>query len=133
MTQDITKFARKCKECGKGMNEGYVINGGVAHYCSDACMHKHVSAEEFEELYDDGDGDSYWTEWDADDCDDDEEEEVVSPTILAIREAVTPENIKAYRDTIDKWVFAYDTLDAHSIPVSERNISILETFLEQAA
>lgn len=133
MTQDTTKFARKCSECGKGMNEGYVINGGVAHYCSDACMHKHVSADEFEELYDDGDGDSYWTEWDECDCDDDEEEEVVSPTILAIREIVTPENVQAYHDTMDKWVFAYDKLDAYGIPSSERNINILETLLEKAA
>jgi hypothetical protein len=70
MTQSNTKFARKCKECGKGMNEGYVINGGVAHYCSDACLHKHVSADEFEDLHDDGDGDSYWTEWEEGDCDD---------------------------------------------------------------
>jgi hypothetical protein len=71
MTQNNTKFARTCSDCGKGINEGYVINGGCEHYCSDACLHKHVSADEFEDLHDDGDGDSYWTEWDADDCDDD--------------------------------------------------------------
>jgi hypothetical protein len=67
------RYARKCDECGEGMNEGYVIEGGCEHYCSDDCLHKHVSADEFEDLYDDGDGDSYWTEWNADDCDDEEE------------------------------------------------------------
>ena len=70
------RYARKCNECGEGMNEGYVIDGGCEHYCSDACLHKHVSPDEFEDLHDDGDGDSYWTEWeDQNDWDDDDEEE----------------------------------------------------------
>jgi hypothetical protein len=64
------RFARKCSDCGAGMNDGYVINGGVAHYCGDACLHKHMTPAEFLELYDDGDGDSYWTDWEADDDDD---------------------------------------------------------------
>jgi hypothetical protein len=57
--------AHKCTACGAGMNEGYVIEGGCEHYCSDECLHKHVSPKEFLELYDDGDGDSYWTEWEG--------------------------------------------------------------------
>jgi hypothetical protein len=70
------RYARKCNECGEGMNEGYVTDGGCEHYCSDACLHKHVSADEFDDLHDDGDGDSYWTEWeDQNDWDDDDEEE----------------------------------------------------------
>ncbi len=70
------RYARKCSECGRGMNEGYVIDGGCEHYCSDYCLHKHVTHEEFLELYDDGDGDSYYTEWeDQNDWDDDDEEE----------------------------------------------------------
>jgi hypothetical protein len=44
------------------MNEGYVIES-CEWYCSDECLHKHVSPEEFLELYADGEGDSYWTEW----------------------------------------------------------------------
>jgi hypothetical protein len=62
------KFARTCTACGAGMNEGYVIESRE-WYCSDECLHKHVSAEEFLELYDDGDGDSYWTEWEEEDAD----------------------------------------------------------------
>ena len=69
-----TKFARKCDECGKGMNEGYVIDGGCEHYCSDACLHKHMSADEYDALHDDGDGDSYWTEWEDESEWDNEEE-----------------------------------------------------------
>ena len=70
------RYARKCSECGRGMNEGYVIGGGCEHYCSNYCLHKHVTHEEFLELYDDGDGDSYYTEWeDQNDWDDDDGEE----------------------------------------------------------
>ena len=75
-------YARKCSECGRGMNEGYVIGGGCEHYCSDYCLHKHVTHEEFLELYDDGDGDSYYTEWeDQNDWDDDEGEHEMTWTI----------------------------------------------------
>ncbi len=57
-------YHAKCDECGSGMNEGYCINGGEQYYCSDECLHEHISPEEWEELYEDG-GDSYYTEWDA--------------------------------------------------------------------
>jgi hypothetical protein len=66
------------------MNEGYVIGGGCEHYCSNYCLHKHVTHEEFLELYDDGEGDSYYTEWeDQNDWDDDDGEEE------ALRVAIT--------------------------------------------
>lgn len=60
------KFARECDECGAGFNEGYCFDGGMAYYCSDACLHKHFTPEEWEEAYADGEGDSYWTTWDED-------------------------------------------------------------------
>jgi hypothetical protein len=66
------KYARTCSECGKGMNEGYCFDGGRAYYCSDECLHKHFTPEEWEDWCDDCEGDSYYTEWDADDEDDDE-------------------------------------------------------------
>ena len=53
---------RVCEECGKPMIEGYVING-CDTYCSDDCLHKHITDEEFELLYDNGNGDTYWTKW----------------------------------------------------------------------
>lgn len=68
------EFARTCSECGKGMNEGYCIGSGDDYYCSDACLHKHMTPAEYLELYADGEGDSYWTDWyDAEDDDDDDE------------------------------------------------------------
>ena len=57
------KYARTCDECGKGMNEGYYIECGE-YYCSDVCLHKNMTPEEWDELYNDGDGDSCWTTWD---------------------------------------------------------------------
>ena len=37
---------RICEECGRPMIEGYVVNG-CDTYCSDDCLHKHVSPEEY--------------------------------------------------------------------------------------
>ena len=59
MTEDF----RICSECGKHMGQGYVIDAGLEYYCSDECLHKHYTEEEYLELYADGYGDSYWTEW----------------------------------------------------------------------
>jgi hypothetical protein len=58
----ITKYARKCTQCGGLMNEGYCINGGEQYFCSDECLHKNYTPEEWQEMYSD-EGDSYWTEW----------------------------------------------------------------------
>lgn len=55
---------RICWECGKKMYEGYCIEGGLFYYCSDECLEENMTMSEYEELYNDGDGDSYWTEWD---------------------------------------------------------------------
>ena len=41
MTEEL-KFARKCDECSKGMNEGYIIENGMQHYCSDKCLNTHI-------------------------------------------------------------------------------------------
>jgi hypothetical protein len=65
-------YARQCTACGAGMNEGYVINGGCEHYCSDLCLYKHMTFAEYQEIYADGEGDSYWTEWEE------EEEELAA-------------------------------------------------------
>ena len=58
---------RKCSHCGKQMTQGYLIHDGNEYYCSDECLHKHYTEEEYLNLYDDGNGDSYWTEWECDD------------------------------------------------------------------
>lgn len=58
-----TKFARKCDECGCGMNDGFVVDGGCEYYCSEECLHEHYTEAEWEDMYNEGDGDSYWTDW----------------------------------------------------------------------
>lgn len=59
---------RVCSECGKIMNNGYCIENGEDYYCDSECLHINMTEEEFEKLYDEGNGDSYWTEWGADSC-----------------------------------------------------------------
>jgi hypothetical protein len=54
------------------MQDGYVIDGGFAYYCSDECLHKVYSEEEWLELYAEGESDSYWTEWEPEDLEDEE-------------------------------------------------------------
>lgn len=72
------QFARICTACKKGMNEGYCINDGEAYYCGEACLGDYCTQEEWEELYADGEGDSYWTDWseDPDNFEDEDEDEV---------------------------------------------------------
>ena len=53
---------RICDECGRPMIVGYVVDGCDV-YCSDECLHKHLTDEEFNYLFDDGNGDTYWTTW----------------------------------------------------------------------
>lgn len=54
---------RNCNECKTPMNSGFCINGGVEYYCDEKCLHKHFSPEEYNDLHDNGNGDSYWTTW----------------------------------------------------------------------
>lgn len=54
---------RHCNECGKEMWEGFCIEGGLKYYCSEECLYKNLTEEEYEELYDNGNGDSYYTDW----------------------------------------------------------------------
>ena len=86
------KFARECSECGKGMNEGYIIGDGIEHYCSDACMYLNMTPAEYLELHADGEGDSYWTDWSEDpgnfeDEDEPSEQERLNRIAVALREA----------------------------------------------
>ena len=61
LSEELDCF-RICDECGKPMIEGYVVDG-CDTYCSDECLHKHLTDDEFNSLYDDGNGDTYWTTW----------------------------------------------------------------------
>lgn len=54
---------RKCDACNSYMIEGYCIEEGTEHYCSDECLLTEMTKEEFNGLYADGEGDSYFTDW----------------------------------------------------------------------
>ena len=56
---------RKCSICGKEMVSGYVLDDGIYYYCSDKCLYKHITKEEYLEMYDNGE--AYWTEWGEED------------------------------------------------------------------
>ena len=65
------KYARKCDKCKNGMNSGYLIGNGDEYYCSDECLNKVYTPEEWQLMADDEETDeafNYWTEWEpADD------------------------------------------------------------------
>jgi len=54
---------RCCDACGVVMTEGYCIGGGEEYYCTDTCLYTAMTEAEYLELYAEGDGDSYWTQW----------------------------------------------------------------------
>ena len=61
LSEELDCF-RVCNECGKPMIEGFVVDG-CDTYCSEECLHKHMSEEDYDESYNNGDGDTYWTTW----------------------------------------------------------------------
>ena len=54
---------RICSECGKEMKAGFVIDGGTEYYCCEKCLHKHYTEDEYIKMYDNGEGESYYTEF----------------------------------------------------------------------
>lgn len=78
---EIYDMVRICSTCNKLINEGYVICGGVSYHCSEECLYKEISKEQWEaltaylideeerteeqeKLFEEyGDTDSYYTEW----------------------------------------------------------------------
>lgn len=59
----IGEKVRICSQCKKIMTDGYCIEGGIEYYCSDECLYKNITKEEYLELFDNGEGDTYWTIW----------------------------------------------------------------------
>jgi hypothetical protein len=56
---------RICSECEDIMSEGYCIEDGSAYYCSDDCLERNMTKEEYLESYADGEGSSYYTAWEG--------------------------------------------------------------------
>lgn len=60
---EILKPHRYCSQCNEIMTEGFVIENGDSYYCSEQCLHKNMTPKEYSNLYDNGNGDSFWTTW----------------------------------------------------------------------
>ena len=60
---NIEPYVRTCNECGKEMWEGYCIENGMEYYCCADCLDKNYTDDEWADLYANGDGDSYYTDW----------------------------------------------------------------------
>ena len=52
---------RKCTHCGTAMDKGYCLYDGDEYYCSDECLYKNYTEEEYNSIYESDNG--YWTEW----------------------------------------------------------------------
>lgn len=59
-----SRFMRRCTNCGRPMDSGYVIGGGDEYYCSDGCLNTRYSPEQYNRMYRENDDDNYWTEFD---------------------------------------------------------------------
>lgn len=54
---------RVCDECHQPMIEGYCINNGDEHYCSEKCLQKHYTEDEWDKMSKDDESTSYYTIW----------------------------------------------------------------------
>ena len=52
---------RICSHCNNDMITGYLFWDGTEYYCSDECLHKHYTHEQYMKLVEDDN--AYWTEW----------------------------------------------------------------------
>jgi len=57
------EHTRTCSECKNKMTSGY-ITSDFDYYCSDECLHKHYTEEEWKELHEKYEDDFFWTSWD---------------------------------------------------------------------
>lgn len=61
--EEFDDTARMCTHCGRVMKAGFCINQGEQYFCSDSCLYENYTKEEFDEMYNDGEGDTFYTEW----------------------------------------------------------------------
>lgn len=78
--EEVGIDARICDVCNKIMIEGYCIEDGDEYACQDTCLHQLMTPEYFEELYADGEGSTYYTNW----CELDENGQVIGGLKYAI-------------------------------------------------
>lgn len=63
LEMDSPEEQRLCAECGTPMQEGFYFESDGTQYCSEACLTKVITWEDYLAIHDNGDGDAYWTDW----------------------------------------------------------------------
>jgi len=61
--KDLEEDERFCSECGTAMDEGFCFESDTTLYCSEKCLTKVITWDEYLEIHDNGNGDAYWTDW----------------------------------------------------------------------
>lgn len=61
--KEVEEDERRCSECGKSMKEGFYFESDETQYCSEECLLKVITWEEYLKIHDNGNGDAYWTDW----------------------------------------------------------------------
>lgn len=61
--RDPEEEERLCSECGTPMQEGFCFESDATQYCSEECLTKVITWNEYLAIHDNGNGDAYWTDW----------------------------------------------------------------------
>lgn len=119
-----TKYARKCTKCNGGMNSGYVIGNGDEYYCSDDCMHKVYTPEEWDELVDDEDADegfNYYTEWE---CDEDAEYIIKDGILVEIEETNQINTDTMVKNEAPKQPQIFNDVDGNELKIGDKVVCL---------
>ncbi|MER2090643.1 MAG: hypothetical protein ABS920_12960 [Sporosarcina sp.] len=57
----LEKIERFCSECRTAMEEDFCFEFDATLYCSEECLTKVITWDEYLAMH--GDGDAYWTDW----------------------------------------------------------------------
>ena len=60
--EDKLDCFRICDVCGEPMLDGFLVDG-ARHFCSEECLHKVMTDEEYMEYFKHDDNDTFWTTW----------------------------------------------------------------------
>lgn len=57
------KQVRQCSQCNRLMDEGFYFESDSTYYCDEKCLTEVIPYRDYLEIYNDGNGDAYWTRW----------------------------------------------------------------------
>jgi len=60
---EVGKDERFCSNCERPMKEGFYFESDDTQYCGEDCLKKVISWKAYLKIYDNGNGDAYWTNW----------------------------------------------------------------------